>query len=67
LARLSQLAQDFPEILELDLNPFMAFPESDRCRAVDARLRISLEPERTRFVESKKKSKNSKARAVKNS
>ena len=60
LARLSQLAQDFPEILELDLNPFMAFPEPDQCRVVDARLRISLEPERTRFIERKKRKKESK-------
>jgi hypothetical protein len=46
---LSQLAQDFPEILELDINPFMMFPEPDRCRSVDARIRISLEPERIKF------------------
>ncbi len=51
LLRLSQLAHDFPEILELDINPFMTFPEPDRCRSVDARLQISLEPERTKFLE----------------
>jgi acetyltransferase len=50
LLRLSQLAHDFPEIVELDINPFMTFTESDRCKAVDARIRISLEPERTRFI-----------------
>ena len=45
LLRLSQLGHDFPEILEMDLNPFMAFPEPARCRAVDARIRLSLELE----------------------
>jgi acetyltransferase len=49
LMRLSQLAQDFPEILELDINPFMAFNEPARCKSVDARMRISLEPEPTGF------------------
>jgi acyl-CoA synthetase (NDP forming) len=53
LMRLSQLAQDFHEILELDINPFIAFPEPDRCKSVDARIRISLEPERTRFIRKK--------------
>jgi acetyltransferase len=53
LMRLSQLAHDFPEILELDINPFMVFPEPGRCKSVDARIRISLEPERTRFIHKK--------------
>lgn len=42
LLRLSQLAVDFPEIRELDLNPFMAFPEAEKCRIVDARLRVEV-------------------------
>jgi acetyl coenzyme A synthetase (ADP forming)-like protein len=42
LLRLSQLALDVPEIVELDINPFLAFPDPDRCAAVDARIRISL-------------------------
>ncbi|MGM0574980.1 MAG: acetate--CoA ligase family protein [Myxococcota bacterium] len=37
LLRLGQLAVDFPEITELDVNPLLAFPEADRFRAVDAR------------------------------
>jgi acetyltransferase len=53
LLRLSQLAHDFPELLELDINPFLAFPEPDRCKSVDARIRVSLEPERTRFIRKK--------------
>ncbi len=41
LLRLSQLAVDVPEIVELDINPFLAFPEPADCLAVDARIRIS--------------------------
>jgi acetate---CoA ligase (ADP-forming) len=36
--RLSQLAEDFPEVAELDLNPVLASPGG--CVAVDARVRI---------------------------
>jgi hypothetical protein len=38
LHRLSRLADDFPEIAELDLNPVIASP--DGCVAVDARIRV---------------------------
>jgi acetate---CoA ligase (ADP-forming) len=38
LHRLSALAEDFPEVAELDLNPVIAQP--DRCVAVDSRIRI---------------------------
>jgi acyl-CoA synthetase (NDP forming) len=38
LLRLSRLADDLPEVAELDLNPVMALP--DGCVAVDARVRI---------------------------
>ncbi len=43
LLRLSQMACDFPQIEELDINPFVAFPKPEACVAVDARIRISLE------------------------
>jgi acyl-CoA synthetase (NDP forming) len=44
--RLSLLAEDFPEIAELDLNPVLALP--DRCVVVDARIRIAAaEPKRS--------------------
>lgn len=38
LQRVSQLAVDFPEIEELDINPLLAFP--DRVEAVDARILV---------------------------
>ncbi len=42
LLRLSQLAQDFPQIREMDINPFLVFSEAGKCKAVDARLRIAV-------------------------
>ena len=39
LGRISQLALDFPEIAELDVNPLLAFP--DRAVAVDARVMLT--------------------------
>jgi acetyl coenzyme A synthetase (ADP forming)-like protein len=36
--RLARLADDIPEVAELDLNPVIALP--DRCVAVDARVRV---------------------------
>jgi acetyl coenzyme A synthetase (ADP forming)-like protein len=39
--RTSQLVGDHPEIREMDINPFLAFPDAERCAAVDARFRIS--------------------------
>ncbi|MBD3403212.1 CoA-binding protein [candidate division GN15 bacterium] len=37
LCRVSQLVKDFDNFLEIDINPFIASPEADRCKAVDAR------------------------------
>jgi len=42
LLRISQLSQDFPEIVEMDINPFMAFDKPEKCVAADARMRIFL-------------------------
>jgi len=38
LLRLSQLVTDFPEIVELDVNPLMVFPEGSGSCAIDARI-----------------------------
>ena len=43
LIRLSQLATDFPEIDEMDLNPVFAFEQGKGARVVDARLKIIKE------------------------
>jgi acetyl coenzyme A synthetase (ADP forming)-like protein len=40
--RLGRLAEDFPEVSELDLNPVLATP--DGCVAVDARVRLRTRP-----------------------
>ncbi|MDP2497149.1 MAG: acetate--CoA ligase family protein [Candidatus Palauibacterales bacterium] len=40
IQRVSQLVGEHREIQEMDINPFLAFPEADRCVAVDARVRL---------------------------
>jgi len=42
LIRLSQLATDFPEIDEMDLNPVFAFEKGKGAVVVDARLKVAL-------------------------
>jgi acetyltransferase len=42
LLKLSQLSLDWPEISELDLNPFMVAPKQKNCKIVDARIKIQL-------------------------
>jgi acyl-CoA synthetase (NDP forming) len=41
LIRLSQLVSDFPELSEIDLNPFIFTSERKTCRVLDARIRLS--------------------------
>jgi len=41
IARISQLAIDFPEIKEMDINPFMAFPGAADSAAVDGRMTLT--------------------------
>lgn len=43
LLRLSQLATDFPEILELDINPLKVFAKGEGAVALDARLTLEGE------------------------
>jgi acetyltransferase len=38
ILRLSQLLQDFPQILEIDINPLRVFHEPNGCQALDARI-----------------------------
>jgi acetyl coenzyme A synthetase (ADP forming)-like protein len=41
LMRVSRLAEEVPEIAELDLNPVIALPPGNGCRIVDARIRVA--------------------------
>ncbi|MDH4157371.1 MAG: acetate--CoA ligase family protein [candidate division Zixibacteria bacterium] len=41
LLRLSQLLSDFDSFSEIDINPFMASPDKDNCKAVDARFIVN--------------------------
>lgn len=40
LHRVARLAIDLPEVLELDLNPVLAFPGDTPCLALDARVKV---------------------------
>jgi acetate---CoA ligase (ADP-forming) len=40
LLRLSRLADEVPEIVELDLNPVIALPDGHGCRVADARIKV---------------------------
>ncbi|MFA5405665.1 MAG: acetate--CoA ligase family protein, partial [Ignavibacteria bacterium] len=42
ILRLSQLIKDFPEIVELDLNPFVFSHLNDRCKILDARIKVII-------------------------
>ena len=46
LLRVSQLSVDLPQIRELDLNPFLLFPDKEKCAAVDVRIRIAVKEAR---------------------
>ena len=41
LQRFSQLVEDLPQMAEVEINPFMVFPDARNFRAVDARVRLS--------------------------
>ena len=38
IMRVAQLVQDFPEIVELDINPLVVYPEGQGAIAIDMRL-----------------------------
>ena len=41
ILRLSALVNDFDQLAEIDLNPFLLAPEPRNCRIVDARIRLA--------------------------
>ena len=43
LLRVGQLAQDFPEIAELDINPLIVYPQGQGVIAIDMRLLLKKE------------------------
>jgi acetyltransferase len=43
LQRLSALITNHPQVLEMDVNPFMAGSTEETCKAVDARIRVRME------------------------
>ncbi|RPI15674.1 MAG: hypothetical protein EHM58_13515 [Ignavibacteriae bacterium] len=42
LMRLSQLVEDFPEIEEIDFNPFVFSHDREKCKILDARIKVNL-------------------------
>ncbi len=45
IQRISQLVGDFPQIAEIDINPFVAFERGQRSMALDARVVLATEAE----------------------
>ena len=43
LQRFSQLVEDLPQVAEIEVNPFLVFPDAKDFRAVDARVRLAEE------------------------
>jgi len=43
LQRFSQMVQELPEVAEIDINPFLVFPDGRNFCAVDARVRLAEE------------------------
>ena len=41
LQRFSQLVEDLPQVAEIEVNPFLVFPDAKDFRAVDARVRLA--------------------------
>ena len=41
ILRIAQMVQDFPEIVELDINPLMVYPQDQGAIAIDMRLVLS--------------------------
>jgi acyl-CoA synthetase (NDP forming) len=43
ILRISRLAEEIHEVVELDLNPVMALAAGQGCRVVDARIRVAAD------------------------
>jgi acetyltransferase len=41
LLRIAQLVDRHPRIVEMDINPWVAFPQAEQSRAVDVRIRVA--------------------------
>lgn len=50
IQRLSRLVEDFPEIEEMDINPFMVFEKGRCCNVLDARIKVGHSFERKRTM-----------------
>jgi acyl-CoA synthetase (NDP forming) len=50
IQRLSRLVEDFPEIEEMDINPFMVFEKGRCCNVLDARIRVGRSFERKKAM-----------------
>jgi len=63
LQRISCLVGDFPCISEMDINPFMAFPEGEQCLALDSRIALHSADSLVmqNYLNSVKKGKKSKS------
>jgi acetyltransferase len=51
ILRIGQLVTDFPEIMELDINPFVVYPENQGGVAIDMRLILRPQDVKERIVE----------------
>jgi acyl-CoA synthetase (NDP forming) len=45
LLKIGQLVQDFPDILELDINPLIVYPQEQGAISIDMRLVLTREPD----------------------
>jgi acyl-CoA synthetase (NDP forming) len=41
LCRVARLAEDAPEVVEMDLNPVVAWPRGRGCMVIDAKVRVA--------------------------
>jgi acetyltransferase len=48
IQRISRLVEDFPEIEEMDINPFVVFEKGKSCTVLDARIKVGRSFERKR-------------------